>query len=80
MDTAELFESGDSQAVRLPKEFRIPGNKVYIKKLGNAVGLIPEQDSWQSLLQSNGLFTDDFMVERIQPETQTRVLEDWSSS
>lgn len=72
MDTAKLFENGNSQAVRLPKEYRFPGNKVYIKKLGNAVVLIPEQDSWQSLVQSIGLFTDDFMIERIQPEDQTR--------
>jgi antitoxin VapB len=80
MDTADLFENGNSQAVRLPEEYRLPGNKVHIKKLGNVVILIPEQDSWQSLLQSIGLFTDDFMAERIQPETQTRVLEDWPSS
>jgi antitoxin VapB len=41
MDTAKLFENGKSQAVRLPKEYRFHGNKVYIKKLGNAVVLIP---------------------------------------
>src|SRR5262245_37624760 len=72
MDTAKLFENGKSQAVRLPKEYRFRGNKVYIKKLGNAVVLIPEQDSWQSLVESVDLFSDDFMVERVQPETQDR--------
>ncbi len=72
MDTAKLFENGNSQAVRLPKEYRFHGNKVYIKKLGNAVVLIPEQDSWQSLIESVGLFSNDFMTERVQPETQTR--------
>jgi len=32
MKTAKLFKNGQSQAVRLPKEFRMVGNEVYIKK------------------------------------------------
>jgi antitoxin VapB len=31
-ETAKLFTSGRSQAVRLPKDFRFKGNEVYIKK------------------------------------------------
>ena len=72
MDTAKLFENGNSQAVRLPKEYRFEGSKVYIHKLGNAVVLIPEQESWQSLIESIPLFSDDFMVTRDQPEAQHR--------
>jgi antitoxin VapB len=72
MDTAKLFQNGKSQAIRLPKQYRFKGTKVYIKKMGNAVVLIPEQDSWQSLIESLDLFTDDFMAEREQPETQQR--------
>jgi antitoxin VapB len=64
MDTAKLFQNGKSQAIRLPKEYRFRGTKVYIKKLGNAVILIPEQDSWQSLVDSVYLFSDDFVAER----------------
>jgi len=30
MKTAKLFKNGESQAVRLPKEFRFPGNEVFI--------------------------------------------------
>ncbi|GIV69118.1 antitoxin [Caldilinea sp.] len=37
METARLFYSGSSQAVRLPKEYRFDGDRVYIKRLGNAV-------------------------------------------
>jgi antitoxin VapB len=72
MDTARLFESGKSQAVLLPRKYRFKGSKVYVKKLGNAVMLIPEEDSWQSLIESMGLFSNDFMTERVQPEIQTR--------
>ena len=30
--TAKVFMSGNSQAIRLPKEFRVEGDEVYIKK------------------------------------------------
>ena len=72
MDTAKLFQTGKSQAVRLPKKYRFQGTKVFIKKMGNAVVLIPEQDSWQSLVDSLPLFSDDFMAVREQPKTQER--------
>ena len=72
MDTAKLFQNGKSQAVRLPKEYRFRGTKVYVKKMGNAVILIPEQDSWETLIESLALFSDNFMEERIQPPTDER--------
>lgn len=72
MRTAKLFRNGQSQAVRLPKEFRFSGDKVFIKKIGEAVVLIPYQESWQSLFSSLEQFTDDFMAERDQPEQQAR--------
>jgi len=72
MRTAELFKNGRSQAVRLPKEFRFEGTQVFIKKVGNAVVLIPEQDSWQTLFDSLEQFSDDFMESRNQPEQQVR--------
>ncbi|HEX8231081.1 MAG TPA: type II toxin-antitoxin system VapB family antitoxin [Chloroflexia bacterium] len=70
MDVAKLFQNGKSQAVRLPKAYRFRGTKVYLKKVGNAVVLIPEQDSWQSLADSLALFSEDFMAAREQPEQQ----------
>jgi antitoxin VapB len=69
---AKLFQNGKSQAVRLPKEFRLPGNQVHIKKIGNAVILIPEEDSWHALFESLDLFSDDFMEERGQPAQPER--------
>jgi antitoxin VapB len=72
MDIAKLFQNGSSQAVRLPKEYRFKGTKVYIKRLGNAVILIPEHDSWQSVAESLNLFSEDFMEQRDQPDTQHR--------
>jgi virulence-associated protein VagC len=35
--TAKVFMSGNSQAIRLPKEFRVSGNEVYITKNRNKI-------------------------------------------
>lgn len=67
MKTAKLFKNGESQAVRLPKEFRFDGDEVLIKKAGNAVVLLPKKKSWDALLDSLSQFTGDFMAEREQP-------------
>ncbi len=72
MDTARLFQNGRSQAVRLPKAYQFEGDKVYIKKLGHVVMLIPELSSWQSLFDSLDLFSEDFLAERPQPALETR--------
>ena len=39
--TAKLFKHGRSQAVRLPKAFRLPGTEVRVRKVGEAVLLEP---------------------------------------
>ena len=45
--TAKIFQNGRSQAVRLPKEFRLKGNMVKIKKEGDRVILEPfESSNW----------------------------------
>lgn len=39
--TAKLFMHGRSQAVRLPKEFRLPGTEVRVRRLGHGIVLEP---------------------------------------
>ncbi len=73
MNTAKLFQTGRSQAVRLPKDFRMPGQEVKIYKQGNKVILEPLNTSWEALLMSLDEFPDDFMQDgREQPEMQKR--------
>lgn len=72
MEKAKLFMNGRSQAVRLPKGFRFDGEEVYIKKVGDAVVLLPRGDSWHTLYDSLGSFSEDFMADRAQPLTQDR--------
>jgi antitoxin VapB len=38
---AKLFKHGRSQAVRLPKEFRLPGKEVRVRRVGRGVFLEP---------------------------------------
>lgn len=72
MKTAKIFQNGQSQAVRLPKEFRFDDNEVFIKKSGHVVYLIPRTDSWDVLFDSLRKFSKDFMAERVQPEQERR--------
>jgi antitoxin VapB len=72
MKRAKLFRNGQSQAVRLPKEFRFEGDFVYVKKSGNAVVLLPAKGIWDTLVGSLDKFSDDFMSERSQPRPQER--------
>jgi antitoxin VapB len=73
MKTAKLFQNGQSQAVRLPKEFRMAGKEVYIKKHGEAIVLLPKEKSWAPLFESLNHFEKDFRIERNQPsENQKR--------
>lgn len=72
MDTAKLFKNGRSQAVRLPKEFRFSGERVFIKRMGKGVVLMPEESSWESLIESTSEFSDDFMQAGEQGAQQER--------
>ncbi len=74
MGTAKLFKNGQSQAVRLPQEFRFKGDEVYIRKLGDAVILLPKNNPWGTLFASLDLFSEDFMKKRTQPKAQKREL------
>jgi len=72
MKTAKLFKNGDSQAVRLPKEFRFEGTEVLIKRMGSAVVLLPRTGSWDTLVASLAKFPADFLESRQQPTATDR--------
>jgi antitoxin VapB len=73
MQTAKLFWSGRSQAVRLPKDFRFQGKEVQIRRRGNAVILEPVPEDWAWLDTIPSRFDDDFVeAASEQPEQQER--------
>ncbi|MCB1202220.1 MAG: antitoxin [Leptospiraceae bacterium] len=61
MQSAKLFINGSSQAVRLPKEFQFSGNDVLIKKVGEAVILMPHEKSWEVFLHGLENFSSDYL-------------------
>jgi antitoxin VapB len=73
MKTAKVFRSGNSQAVRIPKEFQLEGDEVEIRRKGDLLILRPKAQSWGTLIDSLTKFTDDFLADgRRQPPLQKR--------
>lgn len=72
MNTARLFQSGRSQAVRLPKEFRFTGVEVSVRHFGNGVLLLPIDDPWATLEAGLAAFEPGFTLTREQPQQQVR--------
>jgi antitoxin VapB len=74
---AKVFKTGNSQAVRLPKDFRFDSDEVEISREGDAVILRPHRtrEPWAGLREvwARGGLSDDFMANgREQPEMQER--------
>jgi len=61
MGRAKIFWSGRSQAVRLPKDFRFPGEEVRIRRHGSAVILEPVAKDWTWLVSIAGKLDEDFV-------------------
>ena len=68
MIKTRVFKSGDSLAVRLPKEFAVDATELYIERVGDTILLRETHDRAEILKEALGLFTDDFMsTGRMQP-------------
>ena len=70
MTTAKIFKHGNSQAVRLPKEFRFAGTEVQIKRSGAGILLLPTQLTYEQVMAVVKRFKGK--IERRQPKDQTR--------
>jgi antitoxin VapB len=59
---AKIFKHGRSQAVRLPKEFRLPGSEVRVRKVGSGVLLEPIlslKEMFEAIDRIGGEFPDE---------------------
>ncbi|TVR58393.1 MAG: AbrB/MazE/SpoVT family DNA-binding domain-containing protein [Spirochaetaceae bacterium] len=73
MRTAKVFISGNSQAVRLPKEYQVDDKELFVQKIGNTIVLFSKENPWEAFERSLGGFSDDFMADgRNQPPIQDR--------
>ena len=63
MHIAKVFNCGNSQAIRIPKEVRTNEQEFYIRKLGKGYVLIPTNDPWYTLHHSIGTVSKSFMTD-----------------
>jgi antitoxin VapB len=75
METAKIFWSGRSQAVRLPRAFRVDGREVRIRRRGRAIVLEPVPDSWEWLDALTGELDDDFVTAALEQPEPTELAE-----
>ncbi|WP_297472760.1 type II toxin-antitoxin system VapB family antitoxin [Ferrovum sp.] len=71
MTYARVFQSGNSQAVRLPKEFRFSADQVEIFRRGDEVILRERPSSALTIFNTLSQFPEDFMAQGrgdIQPQ------------
>lgn len=76
IEAVDIQNISGIESIRLPRELRINDDKVYIKKMGNVIYIIPYHDPWQSFYDSLSEFSTDFMNNRNQPLPQNRELFD----
>jgi len=57
----KTFNSGNSQAIRIPKEYRLEDDEVIINKVGSAIIIFQQKDRLAVLMESLNEFTDDFL-------------------
>jgi antitoxin VapB len=67
MEEVVIENISGSQFIKIPENFKIDDDKVYLKKIGNSIFIIPFHDPWQPLLEGVNLFSKDFFEEREQP-------------
>ncbi|MDF9787598.1 antitoxin [Polynucleobacter sphagniphilus] len=73
MDTAQVFKTGRSQAVRLPKEYRFTDSEVTVQHFGGGVLLLPKNGLFAAISASLAVFEAGLQLTRDQPEQQQRV-------
>lgn len=74
IEAVDIQTIAGRQAIHLPNDLRINDDKVYLKKIGNVVYIIPFHAPWQNFFNSLSAFSSDFMNDRNQPPSQNREL------
>ena len=68
MSMTRTFMTGRSQAVRIPKEYRLPDEDIFINRVGNTITLTPTSKLRESFMQGLQMFTEDFMEDGRPPQ------------
>lgn len=72
MSVAKVFQTGRSQAIRLPKEFRVNVDEVRLKRTSEGF-LVITKDPWDVFFEGVNELSDEFMSGgRVQPPLESR--------
>ena len=74
LTTAKLFKNGNSQAIRLPKEFRFNTQEVWLYREGDRVIIQPKHSNWAEFFFSDQPASADFLIDRKDAEPQKRTI------
>ena len=72
IETLDIIQETNYQLIKIPNNFKIDDNKVYIKKIGNSLQLIPVHNVWENFIDNLNNFSDDFMNERLESPESNR--------
>lgn len=72
MDTAKIFESGNSQAIRLPKAYRFDPNvkELVVRRVGDMLTFIPKEKIWDNFVKCTENLPDDFLSEDLRDRSE----------
>ena len=63
LHTTRPFMSGRSQAVRIPKEYRLEDTELLINRIGRSLVITPKNAVQETFRSGLAMFTEDFMAE-----------------
>ena len=72
LEEINIQDISGSQVIQIPDNLKIDDDKVYLKKAGNILYIIPFHNPWQNMVDSLNIFSDDFMDSRQEPKHQSR--------
>ena len=72
MGVGKVFRTGRSQAIRLPKEFRVESDEVLLKRTADGFAVITK-NPWEVFFEGVEQLSDTFLEGgRVQPNLETR--------
>lgn len=72
MQTVKIIKNGGSQAIRLPRLYRMKGKEAYVKKVPEGILLMEKTDIWAAFEKCLEDFPSDFLQSKREQKNQKR--------
>ena len=73
MPTTRAFMTGQGQAVRIPWDYRLPDEEIFVNRVGDTITLTPVSKLRKSFTESLRMFMDDFMEDGRLPQNPAEI-------